>query len=573
MSQVFAMLTGQPRSIRAWSAAIAFTGALCALIIGGLAGWYSWEQQKLRAGQGLMSTTRALIQSSDRELEQAAVVLRALSDSESFRRGDLAAFKGRASRLLRPYGYVLLVSEAESPRVLMNTATSDEPWPPELPAEWRSSGRGLGEADVKPLARIGETHWAVAVQMIALADNGSRYLITLGIPTERFQRVLTDQGFPPESFPVIVDQNWNIVARYPFKFIGERAANYHLKDIPPPDSVYEAQVLEGIPTLHGRSRSEKYGWTVALAVPKAVLARQFMGPALLAALSGFVISLFAACAIWFFALRLGRDVDSLSQTSAALAQHTTIALPKFQVSEIAAAAENMKIAADQLTAEKSFRERVVQELAHRLRNKLATIQAIIGFELRGNPQLRDAIFGRLTALSATDKLIIATQGRGAYLGDIIETEMMPYHAIRVSAEGPKIFLDPKRSLTMALVMHELATNAAKYGSFSGLAGKVAISWSVAGNQLDLEWRESGGPIVVVPERRGFGSRLVTGVLASFGGSIDAQFEPSGLVCRVSMGLEDGTSTASRAHGEANIEIATTEMIAAPAKPQERLEAS
>jgi two-component sensor histidine kinase len=214
----------------------------------------------------------------------------------------------------------------------------------------------------------------------------------------------------------------------------------------------------------------------------------------------------------------------------------------------------------------------VQELAHRLRNKLATIQAIIGFELRGNPQLRDSIFGRLTALSATDELIIATQGRGADLGDIIKTEMMPYHAIRVSAEGPKIFLDPKRSLTMALVVHELATNASKYGSLSGIRGNVAIRWSTRGSQLNLEWRESGGPIVVKPERHGFGSRLVTGILASFDGKIDAQFESTGLVCHVSIGLVAAAQGVPREADDDIGGISAGQMITATAG-EERREAS
>jgi two-component sensor histidine kinase len=303
------------------------------------------------------------------------------------------------------------------------------------------------------------------------------------------------------------------------------------------------------------------------------LATQFIGPAAVAGISGFVISLLAAGAIGLLSMRLGRDIDALSKATAALAEHKNFVLPNFQVKELAAAAENMKRAAERLATEESFRKRLVAELAHRLRNKLATIQAIVGYELRGSPQARDAIFSRLTALSATDELIIATQGRGADLSEIIETEMRPYHALRVSADGPKLFLEPKRALTMALVLHELATNASKYGSLSGISGKVAIHWLVAGNQLTLEWRESGGPIVVKPERLGFGSRLVTGILASFGGKIDAQFEATGLVCHVGIGLEATTPTASSESGDDIIVSTAAQMIAGMAGTEERREAS
>ncbi len=571
MLRILPVSAREPASIRAWFVAVAAIGAICALIIGALAGWYSWEQQKLRFGQGLMATSRALIQSSDRELEQSAVVLRALSGSESFRRGDLAAFRVRASDFLGPYEYFLLVSELGSSRVLMSAAMPNGSSLPELPPDWTNSHRDAGEVEVKPLSKIGDDQWAVAAQTIATADNGSKYLLTLGVPTSRFQRVINDQGFPPEAFPVILDENWTIVARYPYKFIGKKGANYQQKDIPPPDSVFESHVLEGTPTIHGRSRSDKFGWTVVIAMPKAELATQFIGPAIVAGLSGFVISLLAAGAIGLLAVRLGRDVGTLSKATAALAEHKAFTLPKFQVRELAAAAENMKIAAERLATEETFRKRVVEELAHRLRNKLATIQAIVGFELRGNSQLRDAIFGRLAALSATDELIIASQGNGADLGEIIETEMKPYH-LRVSADGPEQFLEPKRALTMALVLHELATNASKYGALSGIGGNVAIHWSIAGKQLNLEWRESGGPIVVKPERHGFGSRLVTGILASFGGEIDAQFEPTGLVCHVSIALEATTPTVSpEAGGDIIGGPAAAQMIAATAGTEERRE--
>lgn len=124
---------------------------------------------------------------------------------------------------------------------------------------------------------------------------------------------------------------------------------------------------------------------------------------------------------------------------------------------------------------------------------------------------------------------------------------------------------------MALVLHELATNASKYGSLSGISGKVAIQWSIVGNQL--ERRERGAPIVVKPERHGFGSRLVTGILASFGGKIDAQFEPTGLVCHVRIGLDAATPALSPDPGDDFIEGPAAQMTAYAAGREKRREAS
>ena len=151
-----------------------------------------------------------------------------------------------------------------------------------------------------------------------------------------------------------------------------------------------------------------------------------------------------------------------------------------------------------LQDEDTFRKLAVDELAHRLKNKLATIQAIVGFRLREHPHVRDEITAALTALTATDDLITATQGEGARIGDILSTELAPYDVSRISMTGPDCLLSPRLALTMALLVHELATNAAKYGALSSAAGKLAIDWTLSDTRLNLHWRESGGPPVSPP---------------------------------------------------------------------------
>jgi len=97
-------------------------------------------------------------------------------------------------------------------------------------------------------------------------------------------------------------------------------------------------------------------------------------------------------------------------------------------------------------------------------------------------------------------------------------------------------------MTMALLVHELATNAAKYGALSVATGKVAIRWSLCDTRLDLEWRESDGPIITAPTRRGFGMRLLSRALDQFGGTVETTFEPTGLICRLSAALPENYTT-------------------------------
>jgi two-component sensor histidine kinase len=185
-----------------------------------------------------------------------------------------------------------------------------------------------------------------------------------------------------------------------------------------------------------------------------------------------------------------------------------------------------------LREEERLRVLTVEELAHRLKNKISTIQSILSYQLREQPQLRDDIVARLVALSAIDDLIIAAQERGASLRAILSTELKPYELARISMEGPDIILTPTLALTMALMVHELATNAAKYGALSQPAGKVSLHWSLTDRTLKLEWRESGGPPVASPTHRGFGLQLLSRALEQFSGTVEMNFEASGLACQM-----------------------------------------
>jgi two-component sensor histidine kinase len=205
------------------------------------------------------------------------------------------------------------------------------------------------------------------------------------------------------------------------------------------------------------------------------------------------------------------------------------------------AADHYRKLTKRLEDEEKFRQLAVEELAHRLKNKVATIQSIVSLRLRDDPQVRDEILGCFGSLKATDDLIIAAQGKGACLGDILSAELRAYDVARISTRGPDILLPPKLALTMALLLHELATNAAKYGALSSSFGKISVEWSYTDGELNLEWRETKGPAITTPSHRGFGTRLFLRALAQFGGKIDTNFASTGLVCTLSVPLSDAVA--------------------------------
>ena len=174
---------------------------------------------------------------------------------------------------------------------------------------------------------------------------------------------------------------------------------------------------------------------------------------------------------------------------------------------------------------------LLDELNHRVKNTLATVQAIAQQTLRGarDPGAFAAAFeARLLALSHTHNALTDSHWAGAGLRQILLQELGPHGAERVSMIGPEVHLPARVALSLGMVFHELATNAAKYGALS-TAGKLVLTWSVENGWLHFQWRETGGPPVVAPERRGFGSRLIERSIAGeLQGRVRADYRTDGL---------------------------------------------
>lgn len=202
------------------------------------------------------------------------------------------------------------------------------------------------------------------------------------------------------------------------------------------------------------------------------------------------------------------------------------------------AADHYRGLTKRLRDEENLRRLAVDEMAHRLKNKVATIQSIITFRLRDQPEVGGEIARFLAALMATDDLISSSQGHGAYIRKILSAELMPYDLSRISMKGRNLLFQTKLALTFASLVHELATNVAKYGALSTPKGRLFVEWEHANGRLDLCWRESDGPPVSPPSHSGFGRRPFQRALEQFDGSLITEFAPSGLVCKLSVAIPE-----------------------------------
>lgn len=193
-------------------------------------------------------------------------------------------------------------------------------------------------------------------------------------------------------------------------------------------------------------------------------------------------------------------------------------------------ASQQREVAKRLIQEEAYRKLVVDEFQHRLKNKLSTIHAVLHQVLHDQPKVWASIDHRMRALSATDDLIARVDGNGCDIKDLLLSELGPYGHVRFTLNGDRLFLPDKLAVSLALIFHELATNAGKYGAFSSPRGLLQVSWSVSDDRLNISWDETEGPSIETIGEAGFGTRLLKSALTPFDGKTEIVFLKTGIHC-------------------------------------------
>ncbi|HEY3680351.1 MAG TPA: HWE histidine kinase domain-containing protein [Bradyrhizobium sp.] len=186
--------------------------------------------------------------------------------------------------------------------------------------------------------------------------------------------------------------------------------------------------------------------------------------------------------------------------------------------------------ARRLTREEEYRKLVVDELQHRLKNKLSTVHAVLHQVLHDQPAVWANIDHRIRALGATDDLITRVDGSGCDIKDLLLSELGPYGHVRFTLNGDPLFLPAKLAVSLALIFHELATNAGKYGAFASTRGLLQVSWSMSDGRLTIVWDENEGPVVGPIGAPGFGTKLLNSALRPFDGKTEISFLKTGIHC-------------------------------------------
>lgn len=193
---------------------------------------------------------------------------------------------------------------------------------------------------------------------------------------------------------------------------------------------------------------------------------------------------------------------------------------------------------------------LVGELNHRVKNTLAIVQSLAHQSFHSSAPAADAILrfeGRLKALATAHNLLTSRNWDDASIEEVAAAAMAPFcSSDRCTISGPDVRISPQTAVSLLLAIHELATNAAKYGALSNDVGHVSIDWTTGDGRLELTWTENGGPPVTPPEQRGFGTRMIERTLsAEFGGEVELSFMPEGVRCRMTAPIPDLPDTGAR----------------------------
>lgn len=195
-----------------------------------------------------------------------------------------------------------------------------------------------------------------------------------------------------------------------------------------------------------------------------------------------------------------------------------------------------------ITERKHAEERqnlLAREVDHRAKNALALAQSIVRLTRGDNVKAYvQSVEGRINALARVHTVLSLSSWQGAEIRRLVDEELAPYSVgSRITLSGPEVQLRPTTAQTLALALHELVTNSAKYGALSSPSGRLAVNWQDATGVLELIWEEKGGPPVQVPVSRGFGTRsVIASIESQLGGKADFDWRPEGLLCRLSVPL-------------------------------------
>jgi len=401
--------------------------------------------------------------------------------------------------------------------------------------EAKASGR-FAISDVFVGRQALKTYVAV-VQPIMSRDQSVRYFLNFGIPTGLLSGILQSQLRDPAWLIGITGRDGRIVARNwePKRYIGQMASDSFIKNTGGDEGVFRATTLDGVPVFNVYARSKVTDWRVGAGVPINLFESSIYRSLFALAAVGIIALTVSFGLAYVYAKGMLQPADEFRKLASAASEERQIP-SKTGLREF----DDVLALVAKFVGELDDRDRqqqiLVNELNHRAKNTLATMQAI-AYQThklsRSWEDFRDNFDRRLRAMARSFDFLTRNNWRSSDLEEVILESCKPFcDRHRIKLHGPPVQLPANVVIALGMVLHELATNAIKYGAFSNASGWVTVTWDVQQNDtknLYFQWKEHDGPAVVEAGREGFGSSLIRATLErELRGRTETKLEPDGL---------------------------------------------
>jgi two-component sensor histidine kinase len=504
----------RPFSVRAHLAAYGLAVALPLVGLLGLLLVRATAAERTQVETRMLQLAGALSDDIDRDIDRRLAMLRTLATSPALAAADWSAFYAQAKAATQDTGYIVLI-DVEG-RQIVNTY---------VPYGTAPAVTG----DPATLRRIIETKQPVVSDLFVslvvkkpvfnisipiLRKGRVRYVLSLGLLPEDLLPILEGQKLDSQWITSIWDKQEVLLARSRDhdRYVGKPLDANLRNEARGRDGVAQTKNMDGARVLLAVAHPKLTEWQVSVNVPVDVGEAPFRaslwmwggvsaGMILLAALLAFVL-----------ARKLEWPLNFTADAARALGRGEPVRSFTSGVREANIVVDALRAAGDELAAREKRQRLLLAELSHRVKNVLAVVQALVSRTLaEGRPDASELVSRRLRALARAHDMLMKTDWQGAPLRAIILAELSA-HADQAQVEGPDVMISAKTVQTFALILHELCTNAVKYGALSQQDGRVLVVWRIEGAgdaaHFKFRWQEQAGPPVTAPAKKGFGSTLL-----------------------------------------------------------------
>ncbi len=498
------------------------------------------EQQRSSQLRSLQYTARAIVSATDASLLAYIALGRALAASPALLNDDLSAFREEAERAFpeRKYQW-LVVSDRDGQQAmnLLRPVGSKLPMRAGLASHRKALETGaLVISDVfrGPVAQA----WLVSLDFPIVRDGKIFRVMSVVLNTEIFRDLLASQNPPSNWLTGLADNHGNFIARLPYHEANAgQPASEGWRAVMNRSGIERLQALDGDMVWNANEISPLSGWKVGIGVKEAEIATPVWTTMGMAVAASAIVSLLSL----LLALRLARGIASPLAELGPKAASLVTGQPEVLNSSLPEAAKVWD-ALETAMAKRAEAERLgrllTDELAHRVKNTLAVVQALALQSLRSSSDPAAFVKGfseRLALLSRAHDLLTKAAWTSAQLDEIVKAAVAPFQRPGLdvfSIAGPRVEVPSNAAITLSLMLHELATNASKHGALRNAEGRIAVNWSLSDGPapaVHLVWREAGKMSVMRTAHQGFGGRLLATGIAQLGGRIDFSWPADGII--------------------------------------------